>query len=98
MEGERVVLAKRVELDRSFDDLADVAVRPAVALGRKGGEELGVALIAGGRIEQGAQVTLGGVARARGLEVDAQSLEDLSRVAFDRLPLVGRGVPRADLL
>src|SRR6266550_701479 len=77
VEREYVMLAQRVELDRSLDDLADAAVRAAVTLGRKGGEELRVAFVSGRRLEQGAQVATRGRAGARRVEVHAEGLEDL---------------------
>src|SRR6266540_7331226 len=46
VEGQRVVLAQRVELDRAFDDLANAAVRASVAFGWEGGQELRIALVA----------------------------------------------------
>src|SRR5207237_1808211 len=51
VEREHVMLAERVELDRSLDDLADAAVRAAVTLRRKGGEELRAACVSGSRLE-----------------------------------------------
>src|SRR5258708_26577587 len=98
VERKRVVLAEREELDRAFDDLADVAVGAAMALGRKGGEELGVALVPGGGVEQRAQVALGGRKGARGVEVHAERLEDLGRVALELLPLLRRDLAGLDLL
>src|SRR5690349_21980293 len=63
----------RSELDRSFDDLADGAVRPTVALGWKSRQQLRVPLVAAGRLEQRVKVALGRLARARGIEVDRKS-------------------------
>src|SRR5438128_2667985 len=60
VEGERVVLAEREERDRALDHLADPAVRAPAALGGEGGQELGVALVAGRRVEQRPQEPLGG--------------------------------------
>jgi hypothetical protein len=39
VERQRRVLTQRVERDRPVDDLAEPAVGPAVALGRKGGDQ-----------------------------------------------------------
>src|SRR5690348_4992930 len=89
VERQRVVLAQRVEVDRSLDDLADVAVRTAVAFGRKRGEQLGVALITGRRLEQGVEVALRRLPRAGRVQVHAERLEDLRRVALELLPLLG---------
>ena len=54
-ERQGMVLAQGEERDWAFDDLGDLAVRAAPALGREGREQLGVALVARGRVEQGAQ-------------------------------------------
>src|SRR5712664_1130498 len=98
VERKRVVLAERVELDRSLDDLADVAVRPAVALSRESSQKLGVTLVAAGRLEQRVDVTSRRFSRAGGIEVHPQGLEDLGRVAFELLPLLRCDVAWADLL
>lgn len=47
-----MVLAQRDERDRSLDDLGDLAVRAAAALGRECGEQLRVILVARRRVEQ----------------------------------------------
>src|SRR2546429_7644565 len=65
VEWQGVVLAEGIELDRPLDDLADSAVGPAMAFGRKRGQQLGVALIAGGGFIERAQVPLRRVPRAR---------------------------------
>src|SRR5258708_5743073 len=98
VERKRVVLAEREELDRALDDLADVAVGAAAALGWKGGEELGVAFVPGSGVEQRAQVPLGGCEGARGFDVHAERLEDLGRVSLELLPLLRRDLARFDLL
>src|SRR5258708_37553454 len=98
VERKRVVLADREALDRAFDDLADVAVGAAMALGRKGGEELGVALVPGGGVKQRAQVALGGCEGAGGVELHAERLEDLGRVTLELLPLLRRDLAGLDLL
>ena len=68
-ERQHVVLAQREERDRAFDDLRHLAVGPAVALGREGREQLRVAVVAVGRVEQGPDEParrLGGARRRRG--------------------------------
>src|SRR5262245_43765493 len=49
-EGQCVVLAERVELDRPLDDLAQMAVGLAAALRLEDSEHLGVALVAIGAV------------------------------------------------
>src|SRR5689334_22875175 len=93
-----MVLTERVELDGSLDDLADVAVGAAVAFRRKSGEELGVALVAGGGLEESPQIAARRIARARSVEVHAERLEDLGRVALELFPFVRLDLARADLL
>src|ERR1700682_2050486 len=98
VERERLVLRQGEELDRSFDDLADAAVRAATALGRKRGEQLGIAFIAHGRVEQRAQVAGWSVARAGSVQVHSERLEDLGGVALELLPLLRRDGSRGGLL
>jgi hypothetical protein len=64
-ERQSVVLTEGEERDRSFDDLADPAVRTAVAFGLEGGDQLLVAFVPAGGVEEGAQETAGGVGRGR---------------------------------
>jgi hypothetical protein len=45
-----MVLAERVEGDRSFDDLADEAVLGDATLGRERGQQLRIAVVARGRV------------------------------------------------
>src|SRR4029077_4935495 len=89
VEGQRVALAQREELDGPLDELADAAVRSAVALGREGGKQLGVALVALGGVEKGPQVAGRRRPGAGGVEVHAEGLEDLGGVALEPLPLLG---------
>ena len=49
VERQRMMLAKRVEGDRPFDDLAGQAIGIAAALGRECRQQLGVAVVAGRR-------------------------------------------------
>src|SRR5205823_7550775 len=83
---------------RPFDDLADVAVRSSVALGGKCGQELGVAFVAGGGVEQRLEEPRGRVPGAGRVEVHAEGVEDLGRVALELLPTCGRDAARRRLL
>ncbi len=98
VERQRVVLAKRVELDWPLDDLADVAVRSAVALSGKRGQELGVAFITRGSLVERSQIAGWGLARARRVKVHAKRLEDLGGVALELLPLLGADMAWVRLL
>ncbi|GGL16731.1 hypothetical protein GCM10010094_91950 [Streptomyces flaveus] len=64
-ERQSVMLTEGEERDRSFDDLADPAVRTAVTFGLEGGDKLLVALVPAGGVEEGAQEAAGGVFRGR---------------------------------
>src|SRR5207245_829852 len=52
VERQRVVLAEREEGDRAFHDLTVRSLDSGGPLRRKRGAELGVAVVAGGRIEE----------------------------------------------
>lgn len=58
-ERQSVVLAEGEERDGSFDDLADPAVRPSVAFGFEGGDQLLVAFVPAGGIKEGTQEAAG---------------------------------------
>src|SRR2546425_7799209 len=98
VERQRVVLAKRVELDRPLDDLTDVAVRAAVALRRERGQELGVAFVTRGSLVESAQVSSRCLFSARRVEVHSERIEDLRGVARELLPQLRRDVTWTDLL
>jgi hypothetical protein len=89
-EGQRVVLAEGVELDRPLDHLAEAAVRLASAFGRERLDQLAIAVVAGGDVVQGADEPAGGVARRRGVEVHPEGAEDLGRIAFEFPQLILR--------
>jgi hypothetical protein len=89
MEGQGVVLAEGVEVDRPFDDLADAAIGPTTALRGESGQQLLVALVARGRVEQRFDVSRRGALGAGGLEVHAEGFEDLGHVALISLPGLG---------
>src|SRR2546426_8667119 len=97
VEGQRVVLAQGVELDGAFDDLADVAVGTAMALGRKRGQELGVAFVTRRGLVESAQIPSGCLPGAWRVEVHAKCLKDLSGIALELLPLLRRNVAWSDL-
>src|SRR5260370_28839216 len=86
-EGEGVMLAERIERNRAFDHLAELAVGTTLALGRKGGHQLGIALIALRRVEQRTQVALRCFARARCVERHAERLKDLAHVPLEAFPV-----------
>ena len=64
-ERQDVVLAQGEERDRPLDDLRQLAVGAAVALGREGGQQLRVAVVAVGRVEQRPDEPARGLGRAR---------------------------------
>src|SRR6266571_9206083 len=97
VEGQRVVLAEREELDGPLDDLADVAVRPAVALGRKGCQELGIAFVTGRGLEQRTQEAAWSGSGSGRVQVHPEGFEDLGRVTLELLPLFGAYLPRPHL-
>ena len=88
-----MVLAEGEERDRTFDDLGDLAVRATQALGRKGGQQLRVALVARGRVEQCPEKATRSRDRARRLEVEPQSGQDLGQIALVPEPVGFRYVP-----
>src|SRR5258706_16396533 len=98
VEGQRMVLAQREELDRPLDELADRAVRPAVALGRKRGEQLRVAFVSARRVVHGAEEARRTRLGARRVEVHAEGLEDLRGVTLELLPARRRDRARPGLL
>src|ERR1700694_3137398 len=97
-EGEGVVFAERVKGDRTFDHLAELTVRPAGALRRKCGHQLGVALIALGRIEHRPQAAQGRLLGTRGVEMQAHRGEDLPHVTLEAEPVGLADAPRTDAL
>ncbi len=90
VEGQRVVLAQGVEGDRPFDNLAQSAVEPPVALGREGGEQLRVALIASRGVEQRGKEPARRVAGAGSVQVEPERGEDLPDRALEAAPVLGR--------
>src|SRR2546421_13009399 len=98
VEGKNVMLAQRVELDRSFDDLDDAAIRPAVAFGRESCQQLRIPFVARDRFEERTQIAAGSRTGPRCIEIHTAGLKNLRGVALELLPLVRADVARADLL
>src|SRR2546428_13033887 len=98
VEWEHVMLTKRVDLDRSLDALADAAVRPAMAFGREGRQEFGVALIPSCRFEKRVQEAAGGGASPPRVGGHPEGLKDLPRDGPEFFPLGGTVPARAALL
>src|SRR6185312_5245650 len=94
VERQRVVLAERVEGDRPFDDLADEAVLGDAALGRESGQQLGIAVVAGGRVVERSQEALRRSRRAGRVEVHPERREDLRHRPLETTPFLWLDVPR----
>src|SRR5260370_21784800 len=92
-----MMLAERVEWNRPFDRVAQVTVRLAVALRREGLEQLGVALVAAGGVEERAHEAAWGVGRRRRLEIHAEGREYLGHVALEGAHLLLCDVPWAQM-
>ncbi len=82
IERERMVLAKRGEGDRSFDYLAQPAVRSAAALGVKDPYEFWIAFIALSGIEQRLQEAARRVGRGRKFQIQTASGQDFRDVTL----------------
>src|SRR5713101_1993329 len=87
-EGEGVMLAERIEGNRAFDHLADLAVGTTFAFRREGGHQLGIALITLGRVEHRSKVALRCFDGARRVERHAERPKDLAYVTLEALPVV----------
>src|SRR5207253_3034458 len=98
MEGQRMVLAEREELDWTLDDLADRAVRAAVTLRGERGQELGIALVSERRVVHRPQETRRRVLGAGSIKIHPEGHEDLGRVTLELLPPLRRDRPRSRLL
>ncbi len=66
---QRMVLTERKEVDRPLNHLAQTTVRPTPAFGLERREQFRVALIAFGRVKQGADIALWRLAGGRGVQV-----------------------------
>jgi hypothetical protein len=86
-ERQGVVLAQGEEGDRPLDHLGQVTVAVAMALGREGGQQLGVAVVPVGRVVEGAQEALRGRVRPRRVEVESQGGQDLGDVRLVAVPI-----------
>ena len=95
-ERKGVVFAEGVEGDRALDHLADLAIGTTRALGGKRGDQLGVALVAFGRVEHRSQVAVGRLDGARGVERHPERLQDLRDVSLEPLPVGVADSARAD--
>src|SRR5258707_12089559 len=85
-------LQEAVEGARALDGRsAEGAVR-AAPFGREGGEELRVAVVAGGRVVERAEEALGRLAGAGRVRLEPERGEDLGHVAAIALPVGGRDV------
>ena len=87
-ERQHVVLAQREERDRPLDDLRQLAVGPAVTLGREGRQQLRVAVVAVGRIEQRPDEPARGLGRARRRQVHPERGEDLGGIPLEAGPVL----------
>src|SRR6266446_1220500 len=85
---EGVMLAERIEGNRAFDDLADLAVGTTFAFRREGGHQLGIALITLRRVEHRSKVALRCFDGARRVERHAERPKDLAYVTLEALPVV----------
>ena len=93
-ERQGVVLAEGEEVDRPLDDLAQTAVRAAAALGREGGQEVRVTLVAGRGLEERLEEAFRRAVGAGRAEVHAKRREDLGHVALVALPVFRSDLPR----
>ena len=98
VEGQRVMLAQRVEGDRPLDHLTDQTVRVASALGRERRQQLRIALVARGRVVERTQEPVGGAIRRRCSGLHSERREDLGHEPGEPLPVRRLDVPRRDAL
>src|SRR5205807_5877188 len=91
-EGQRVMLAEGDERNGPLHDLVDLARCTALAFGRKRGEQLRIALVAVGRVVQGADEAARGLRGPRGGEIQPERPKDLGCVTRVALPLLGAEV------
>jgi hypothetical protein len=98
VKGKRVVLTERVECNRPFGDLAMRTVDSVRPLARKRRVQLGIAVVAGGRIVQRLQESPRRVECPRRAHLHAERAEDLADVALVAAPVVRRDHPRLALL
>src|SRR5207302_10691971 len=92
-ERQGVVLAEGEEVDRPLDDLAQTAVRAVPALGREGGQEVRVPLVAGRGLEERLEEAFRRAVGAGRAEVHAKRRADLGDIALVALPDVWRDLP-----
>ena len=92
-EWQGMVFTQGEERDRALDDLGDLAICATMTLGREGGEKLWIPLVPDRCVEQRPQEPARGSARTWGVEVEAESAEDLGEVALIAEPIVLRDDP-----
>ena len=87
VEGQRVMLAQRVEADGALDDLRVAPLDALRALGREDRAQLRVAVVAGGRVEERLHEPARRVSSTGCVEVEAERREDLGGVALEPSPV-----------
>ena len=91
--ADQVLVRLMAELqDRSFDHLGEMAVGTAAAFGRERGEQLGVAVVAVGRVEDRLEEAPRRVARPRRRQVEPERGQDLRGVTLEARPIGRREV------
>ena len=88
-----MVLAEALERDRPFDHLAPERVGAASALGGEGGQELRVALVAGGRVEERLEEPFAASRACPACRGPCRGREDLADVALEAAPVFGSDLP-----
>ena len=86
-EREGMMLADRVEGDRTLHDLADAAIRTLVTFCWKRGHQLGIAFIALGGFEERADEATRRIAGSRRVKSHAHRLKDFRGVLLELPPL-----------
>lgn len=97
VEGEDVMLAERMKMDGTFDDLTEAAVGFATAFLGKGFDELGVTIVAGGGFEHGFDEAAGSIPGGRSFNIHAQGGEDLCHVALKLFGVLGCDLAHIEL-
>ena len=97
-EWKGVMLAQRIKRNRPLDDLAELTVGTAVAFCWEGGDQLGITLIALGRVEHRVQIAHRRFRGAGGVERHAQGPKDFRHVALEAFPVSLANAPRLDTL
>src|SRR5918995_5355286 len=87
IKGKGMVLTKRKKRNGSLDHLADTTIRFAPALRVEDSQQLGVAIIAFGRVEKSPDEAPGSIFCGRGTQIQAKGRKDLCRIALELLEL-----------